>query len=249
MSSAPLLPLVGVTASTESVRGRPRVLLNRAYTDAVAAAGLAPLVLPPLDAALAPDVLRGVGGLVLTGGEDVAPRRYGAAPHPTVQVHEERDAFELALVATARTRGIPTLAICRGEQLVNVALGGTLVQDIPSERVDALAHDPKTARDARVHEVRVAPGSTLAAALQAACLATNSSHHQAIDRLGDGLRVVGRTADGIIEAVESTDPHWWMIGVQWHPEELIATTEEWDRRLFAAFAARVRAPAERGTDG
>ncbi len=236
--SAPL-PIVAVTASTEATGGRARVKLNEAYTDAISAAGLVPLVVPPLPAAVASRVLDAVQGLVLTGGEDVAPRRYGAVPHATVSdVHEARDECEIALVRAARERAIPTLAICRGIQLANVAFGGTLVQDIPSEHPEAAAHDAGTARDRRVHLVQVDAGSRLARAVGALALPVNSMHHQAVARPGDALRVTARAADRIIEGIESADDAWWMVGVQWHPEELVRGSEPWDRRLFAAFASR-----------
>jgi len=189
---------------------------------------------------MAPSVLDSVVGLVLTGGEDVEPGRYGAAPHPTVESHAARDECEIALVLAARKRAMPTFAICRGAQVVNVALGGTLVRDIPSERRGGLGHDPGGARDARVHEAHVEGDTKLAEMLGTEHLTINSFHHQAVDRLGNALRVSARAPDGIIEAIESTDPDWWMVGVQWHPEELIESAEAWDRQLFAAFAQRVR---------
>jgi putative glutamine amidotransferase len=123
-------------------------------------------------------------------------------------------------------------------QVVNVALGGTLVQDIPSQCADALAHDGG-ARDARVHLAAVRPDSRLAAALGTTTLRVNSSHHQALERLGDAIRVTATAPDGIVEGAESTDD-WWMLAVQWHPEELVATREPWDRELFRTFAARMR---------
>jgi putative glutamine amidotransferase len=179
---------------------------------------------------------------VLTGGEDLDPQCFGSARHEaTGEPHAARDAYELALARAARDLRVPTLAICRGAQVVNVALGGDLVQDIPSERPDARNHDPDVPRDARVHSVCVDVRSGLAAALGASELTTNSSHHQAANRVANGLRVTARADDHIIEGLESTDPDWWMLAVQWHPEELTATPEDWDRRLFAAFAAVVRA--------
>jgi putative glutamine amidotransferase len=120
-----------------------------------------------------------------------------------------------------------------------VALGGTLVQDLPSERPAALAHDGRWKRSDRVHGLRVAAGSRLAAALGATEAATNSLHHQAIARVAEGLVAVAHAPDGVVEAVEWDGDDWWMAGVQWHPEELTETTEEWDRALFAAFAAAV----------
>jgi putative glutamine amidotransferase len=231
--------LVAVTATTEIIRGAPRVRVNVAYTAALARAGLVPLVVPPLPAAVAPAILDGVVGLLVTGGEDVAPARYGEVAHPTVEMHEERDEMEIALVAEARRRKLPTLAICRGIQVVNVALGGTLVQDIPSQLANALDHDPGSARDARVHDVSVSPGSRLARALAADRLTINSFHHQALARLSSELCVTARAPDGVIEGAESADPDWWMLAVQWHPEELTNTPEPWDRNLFAAFASAV----------
>jgi len=234
-------PLVALTGTTAVGDGILRVRTNAAYVRALEAAGLVPIVLPPLDAANAARALDAVSGLVLTGGEDVAPQRYGEAPHRALgTINEARDAFELALIGAARARGLPTLAICRGIQVLNVALGGTLVQDIPSQCPSALPHAPPGSRAARVHEVHVAPATRLADALNARCVRVNSVHHQAIARVALGLRVTARAPDGIIEAAEWEGDDWWAVGVQWHPEELIDTDEEWDRALFAEFAAMVR---------
>jgi putative glutamine amidotransferase len=236
--SAP--PLVGLTATTAPADGIVRVRTNVAYVRAIEAAGLVPLVLPPLSAGHAERALDAVSGLVLTGGEDVAPRHYGEAPHPALgTVNEGRDAWELALVAAARGRGLPTLAICRGIQVLNVALGGGLVQDIPSQCPTALPHAPGNGRAARVHDVHVAPGTRLARAVGNGVLQVNSSHHQAIGRVAHGLRVSARAPDGIVEGAEWENGDWWAVGVQWHPEELIETEEPWDRGLFAAFAEAV----------
>lgn len=234
-------PLVAVTATTEVIRGAPRVRVNLAYTEALAKVGLVPLVVPPLPAAAAESVLAGVAGLLITGGEDVAPERYGEEAHPTVDAHEGRDESEIALILEARRRRMPTLAICRGIQVANVALGGTLVQDIPSQLANAIAHDAGDRRDARVHEVRVEKSSRLAAALGTECLMANSFHHQALGKVPSALCVTARSVtDGVIEGAESSDPSWWMLAVQWHPEELTNTAEAWDRNLFAAFANAVR---------
>lgn len=214
--------------------------VNAAYTEALRKVGLIPLVIPPLPAADAPAVLDGLAGLVVTGGEDVSPARYGQIAHPTVEAHEGRDESEIALVLEARQRGMPTLAICRGIQVVNVALGGTLIQDIPAQRPTAMDHDPKGRRDERVHMVRIEASSRLARALGTDCLTTNSFHHQAVDSVAPGIRISARAEDGIIEGAESADPAWWMLAVQWHPEELTETREPWDRDLFAAFTEAVR---------
>jgi putative glutamine amidotransferase len=233
----PTLPPVAVTATTEIIRGALRVRVNAAYTTALRGAGLLPLVLPVLDPADADAALDGVAGLVLTGGEDVSPGRYGSAPHPELgDTHDGRDAFEIALVEAARARALPTLAICRGIQILNVALGGTLVQDIPSEWTDPIVHDGDWARTARVHEVDVTPGSRLARALGTARPVVNSMHHQAVRTVASSLATVARAPDGMVEGVEWPTDEWWMVGVQWHPEELTASSEPWDRSLLSTFA-------------
>lgn len=234
-------PPVALTATTEIIRDVQRTRANVAYSEAARAAGLRPYILPVLSPDDADALLDGMAGLILTGGEDVDPAHYGSAPHPALgDVHAGRDAFEIALVRAARARRLPTLAICRGIQVANVALGGTLVQDLPSEWPTALAHDGDWARGDRVHELRVAPGSRLARAIGATDATTNSMHHQAIARVAQGLVAVAHAPDGVVEGVEWAGDDWWMAGVQWHPEELTGTVEKWDRALFAAFADAVR---------
>jgi len=235
------LPAVAVTATTESIRGVLRVRANASYTDSLHSARLRPFILPLLDPGDADAMLDGMDGLVLTGGEDIDPRHYGLRAHPALgDVHAGRDSFELALVRAAMARRLPTLAICRGIQIANVALGGTLVQDLPSEWPGALQHEGTWPRDQRVHGVRVEARSRLAKSLGAEKLTVNSFHHQAVASLAPGLTAVAHAPDGVIEGVEWTGDDWWMLGVQWHPEELTGTTESWDRDLFLAFAAAVR---------
>ena len=233
--------IVAITATSERVKDSTRVRVNRAYTDAIVAAGLIPLVVPPVPAEMASRILDAVAGLVLTGGEDVDPSYFGASRHPaTGPANDDRDRCELALAREAAARRLPTLAICRGVQVLNVALGGSLIQDLPSEHASTVEHDAEGSRNERVHGVDVSAGSRLGRILGAQSIVTNSFHHQAVDRLGDGLCTVGTSPDGVVEAVECTDRAWWMVGVQWHPEELTATPEEWDRALFAAFARAVK---------
>jgi putative glutamine amidotransferase len=246
-------PIVAVTASVRVDDGIGRLRLMTAYLDSLERASVIPIVMPPFGggpaetSALVERILDLVAGLVLTGGEDVEPVRYGAVPSPHLgRTSAARDAVEIAAVLGARDRLLPTLAICRGAQVLNVALGGTLVQDIPSERSGALAHDPKAARDARTHAVRLIDGSRAALALGAATALVNSKHHQAIDQLGHGLVITGTAPDGIIECVETPeeDP-WWMLGVQWHPEEFVQDRGAADHGLFAALAAAIDAQARR----
>lgn len=233
--------IVAVTASTKMVNDSGKVTVNRAYTDAISAAGLVALVVPPMTEEGARAILDAVQGLVLTGGEDVDPAHFGAPRHPaTGAANDLRDRIELALAKEAAARKLPTLAICRGVQVLNVALGGTLVQDIPSEMQTSIDHDAENARSSRVHDVTVDSGSRLAGILGAERIRTNSFHHQSVQRVAKGLRAAGKSPDGVVEAVECEDRAWWAVGVQWHPEELTATAEDWDRRLFEAFARAVR---------
>jgi putative glutamine amidotransferase len=216
---------VAVTAP----RRDERVALNTAYVRALEGSGLVPLVVPTM---LAPErataALASVRGLVLTGGEDVGPERYGAKPHPRLgSVDRARDAAELALIAAALNRRLPILAICRGIQILNVALGGTLYQDLDSERPGPIAHQDESGR----HAIRVEPGSWLEQTLGARSATVNSRHHQAIRDLAPGLEAVAWAEDGVIEAVEPADRAApWMAAVQWHPENLT------ERALFDGFA-------------
>jgi putative glutamine amidotransferase len=206
-------------------------------------AGLIPLIVPPLsnDRAAAA-VLDSVSGLVLTGGEDVDPARYGEERNEKVRsVNPARDATEAELVLEAKARGMPVLAICRGIQMLNVALGGTLVQDIASQCKTDIAHDEDGPRDSRSHEIVVEPGSLIAKAIGTERATVNSFHHQSVKRVAEGMRVTARSPDGIIEGLESTDKDWWAMAVQWHPEEMTDSPEPWDRGLFKAFAQQLKA--------
>lgn len=217
--------------------------LSATYVEALESAGLVPLIVPPLaDPHAARAILDAVDGLVLTGGEDVNPALFGEKPHPKLKmVNDRRDITEIALVLEAQRRRIPTLGICRGIQLVNVALGGSLIQDIPSECVGARDHDDGSSRQARSHEIVVEPASRTAAAIAATKARVNSLHHQAVKNVAPGLRVTARSEDGIIEGLEADDPDWWLLTVQWHPEEMTDSPEPWDRGLFRAFAGRLEA--------
>jgi putative glutamine amidotransferase len=232
-------PVVLVTATTARVKGQSCVSVAEAYTNALVDAGLIPLVLPPIEAAVAVAALAGVAGLVLTGGEDIDSRWFNESLHPAAgPTHVARDQYEIALSRAAHDKRIPTLALCRGAQIVNVALGGSLLQDIPSQR-PSVRHPASSRPSERVHVVELEPDSRLCALVGEARITANSLHHQAIDRVGAGIRVVGWSPDGIVEGIESTDRDWWMVGVQWHPEELTKTREDWDRRLFAGFRAAI----------
>jgi putative glutamine amidotransferase len=187
------------------------------------------------------DALERTGGVMLTGGDDVAPSRYGEPAHSAVvNVDGERDAFEIALVQEARRRGLPVLAICRGIQVMNVAFGGTLIQDIPSQVPGALDHrlavPPHKSFD-YAHEVWIEERSLLARLMQerlagSDSLAVNSRHHQAVRDVAHGLTVVATAPDGIIEAIEDPAARF-CLGVQWHPENFWRTGEF--RPIFEGF--------------
>jgi len=222
---------VAVSATRRTDLGRERVALNSSYVRSLINAGLTPLLVPPLiDVDKAGDALAGAAGLVLTGGEDIHPASYGEAPHARLEeTDQSRDAVELALYRAARERQLPVLAICRGIQLVNVAMGGTLYQDLPSEHPSTVDHiDPKGR-----HALRVESGSSLAQAVGSPS-SVNSRHHQAVKRLGEGLRAVAWAEDGVIEGAElANGDRSWLLAVQWHPEDDV------EAGLFAAFARAV----------
>jgi putative glutamine amidotransferase len=212
-------PVIGITAYEEDARWGPwserAVLVPATYVEAVEKAGGAAVVLPIQSKDLE-SLLGRVDGLVLSGGPDVDPDRYGESLHPrSDQPRVERDEFELALVDQAAQSDTPMLAICRGMQILNVARGGDLHQHLP-EIVGHAGHSP-TAGEYAQHQVDVLPASQLAAILKGSVVDAASHHHQAIDHLGAGLRVSASAQDGTIEAVE--DPRLaYFIGVQWHPE-------------------------------
>jgi putative glutamine amidotransferase len=230
------LPRIAVSGVVRSWDGADRTGVNAAYVRALLASGGVPLVLSPLmGSSLAGRALDGVDGLLLTGGEDIDPSWYGVEASPLLSPpSRERDLFELALFAVARQRGLPILGICRGIQLINVAMGGTLFQDLPFERPGAVDHRPNASRDARSHPVRLQPASRAANAMGGTSITVNSSHHQAIKDLALGLLATGWSDDDLIEAAETPAGTPWLLAVQWHPEEMHADARAPERGLFAA---------------
>jgi putative glutamine amidotransferase len=221
--------VVAVTATRRVDGGRERVALNSAYVRALVAVGLVPLIASSLlDPDRAPTLLDRVDGLLLTGGEDVDPAYYQTAPHPKIgSTDPQRDAVELALIAGARERRLPLLGICRGIQIVNVAFGGTLFQDLASEHPTAIDH----ADEKRYHGVRLEPRSLVHRTVGTLSASVNSRHHQAVRQLAPGLAASAWAEDGVIEAVEAANGSpSWMLAVQWHPED------ETERALFQGFA-------------
>jgi putative glutamine amidotransferase len=231
---------VAVTTSIRREDDTNRVGLSTSYLQALKNAGLVPILLPPVyDKSNSRETLDLVDGLLLTGGGDVDPEYYGSAPkHDLRGLSRARDESEIALIHAAKEMHIPTLAICRGIQVMNVAFGGTLVQEIGKDWPGALAHDGST-RTSRTHPVTLEPDSLIARAVGSTDFEVNSLHHQSIDRLADELRITGRAPDGIVEAAESTDPDWWALAVQWHPEDLVDEPQSPDRGIFSAFAEQI----------
>jgi putative glutamine amidotransferase len=208
---------IGVTTYRREREGRPRFSVPAAYVDAVRAVGAVPVLLSPGEAAPG-ELLERLDGLVLSGGGDLDPQFSGAAVHGAVYGScVERDDFELALARAAIALGVPTLAICRGLQIVNVVRGGTLHGHLPDVVGESVPHRA-TQLEAAAHSVRIEPASALAEVVAADHLASVPSwHHQAIDRIGEGLTAIAWAADGVIEAVELAGAPT-LMAVQWHPE-------------------------------
>lgn len=235
-----LFAAVTVTTRT-SQAGIERIVLEEGYLRGLRVAGLLPLVLSPLDdPGTHRRLLDAAGGLVLTGGEDVDPARYGESLDGARNVSSVRDEMEFGLLETALDRGLPVLAICRGMQLLNVALGGTLHQDLATDFDAAIAHDSWKEVAASIHGVRPAGPELLGGVFADEATMQNSAHHQGIEQLAPDLSPVGYAPDGLVEAVEHRGAGAWTVGVQWHPERKIDRDDGVNRRLFEAFGDAVR---------
>jgi len=260
-------PIIGVTVSeirakedAQRVRhGEPtqtEMTLGLAYMRAVEQAGGLPVALPPLKSENVDPLLDQLSGLLLTGGPDIDPACYGAERHPELgPIDHDVDVFEIALCRHADRRGMPILGICRGAQVLNVARQGSLIQHLPDISSGAIEHRQAEPGDRTTHEVQVAPDSGLAQTTGGGPVDVNSFHHQAIDRLGLGLRPVAWAQDGMIEAIETDegrDGHF-VLGVQWHAETLVEKTEQlalFERLVVAAeLAAAANELTAQSSDG
>ncbi len=233
-------PLIGITLDSEEPGGYsklPWYALRQNYCDAVAQAGGLPLPLPH-HPDLAAAYLDRISGLVITGGAfDVDPALFGATTrHDTVKLKGRRTQFELAIVRGALDRDMPILGICGGEQLLAVALGGTLVQHIPDEVPDCLAHEQPNPRTEPGHDVHLTPGSLLARIAGRDSIPVNSAHHQAVKDVPAAITINARSSDGVIEGVEDPSRRFCM-GVQWHPEYSISPADD---AIFRAFIEACR---------
>lgn len=219
--------------NSEPVQSR-ELALGLTYPEAIRRVGAVPVVIPPLDTESIEPLLDGLCGLCLSGGPDLHPTIYDAVPHPALGPTEPHlDLFEVALVRAAEARDLPVLAICRGLQVLNVARGGTLVQDLPSERPSDVVHRQQPPGSIPTHDVTLDGASLVASAVGAVEIRVNSFHHQAVDVLGSGLRAVGWATDGVVEAIQSTDRSF-TIAVQWHAESMVDSPEQ--ARLLSTFA-------------
>jgi putative glutamine amidotransferase len=243
-------PLILVTAHTEPQNTEfpdPAISLSLLYNDAILAAGGLPLILPcTANATVISEAVARADGVLLTGGEDVNPRLYCEEPlapeiaATVVTAIHGRDVTELILVEAVFRQRRPLLAICRGQQILNVALGGDLIADIPLLHPGALSHNCQEQRHQPVHQIHLEPTSRLAAIVGDPTLAVNSTHHQAVGRVAPPLQASGRSPDGIIEALELHPSHAdalpFLVSVQFHPERLYAKHPA-HARIFSAFIA------------
>ena len=235
-------PLIGITVGASLAKdGFEYARLRMTYVRAVEGAGGLPVLVPPTtDPAALPELLERLDGLLLPGGADIDPVHYGEPINGSEEPNPGLDQLELAAARWASEQDLPTLGICRGQQVINVALGGSLVQHMEG-------HAPSGARDALHHAFRIAPGSKLASVLGDAELDVNSHHHQAVKRLADGLIPVAWADDGTVEGIEAPD-RTWFLAVQFHPEDLVAQHAA-SRNLFDAFIAVCAATRTAVTSG
>ncbi len=239
------VPVIGITGRTDQ-SGRPPNLplfsISRTYVQAVRLGGGTPVIIPPhLEESELRPIFQHLDGLVLSGGGDILPAAFGEKDGGLLwSVDEQRDRTELTLARWALAEELPLLAICRGLQVLNVAAGGTLIQDIPTQVPNALTHSTVAGRPVAViaHTVDVAAGSRLAALFGDGELGVNSAHHQAVKAVGTGLAVTARAPDSVIEGLEQPD-HPFCVGVQWHPEAMVERYPKM-RQLFEALAAAAR---------
>jgi putative glutamine amidotransferase len=227
-------PLIGIT--TYGRNAEDKFTLPAAYVEAVRRAGGIPLLIPPGEVHL-DELLSTLDGLILSGGGDIDPAHYGSDGHPTIyMIDRERDSSELDLARRVVANGAPTLCICRGLQVLNVALGGTLIENLPDEVSGEITHRLEPSAPT-AHTLTILPSTQLAEYLEPGAAEVISWHHQAIREVAPGLQVAAQAADGTIEAVEAPD-HPWLIATQWHPE-MSAGRDPRQQQLFDEYIAAV----------
>lgn len=236
-----ITPVIGIPCMRVlQENGAYRQITNSSYTDALVAAGAAPLLLPIHGSE---EVVNTLYGLLLAGGMDINPVLYGEANNGSLEIDDIRDSVEMQFINLAIRDSKPILGICRGQQMLNVALGGSLYQDIPKDLPETtINHRINTdlkQRDLIAHPVNLESSSLLARIVEQPAIPVNSMHHQAVKNPGQNLKVTGYSPDGVIEALELTGRGKWVITVQCHPEELWQQYE-WASKLFSGFATAAR---------
>jgi putative glutamine amidotransferase len=233
-------PLIGITPDVAATgdNAEPLIVLQERYARAIQQAGAVPLVLPIASApATLRRIVKSLDGIVVSGGNfDIHPKYYGErATERLGNIREERTEFELELISLALKRDMPLLGVCGGAQAINVALGGSLYQDIKSQVAGAAEHEQGHLKDRGGHAVKIIPGTKLRRIVGRDSLEVNTTHHQSVKKLGKGLIVNAAAADGVVEGLESQG-HAFVLGVQWHPEFLVHRDNE-QRKIFSAFVA------------
>ena len=242
-------PLIGITSDFQrdkDIFKCPAYFISENYIMAVKEAGGIPIIMPYISDKIAIDeLLERIDGLLIAGGNfDINPAFYGEMPIEKLgRFNEKRTAFEMEITKAALKADKPILGICGGEQLLNVATGGSLFQDIETQVNGAKNHQQKTPKSEPYHPVNIEPGTKLHSILGCNTIKTNSTHHQSIKKLGENLRINAIAEDGIIEGIESTH-HRFILGVQWHPEYLYKKGKPYER-IFKAFIQSCKNPPER----
>lgn len=233
-----LKPVIGITSSNVTHNNLPSINLHEKYIQAIVAAGGVPVVIPTGTEDMAEVWASICNGIILSSGEDVDPNSYQANPEPKLQqTNLKRDLMEIALVKSVQQQKKPILAICRGITMLNVALGGTVIQDIETVNPKAIKHYQQSDREVPTHDVQINKPSLLYQIINDTKLRVNSMHHQSINKLAPTLKTIATAPDGVIEAVEGPSDAPFMLGIQWHPEEMAHV----DSRMQDLFQVFVRA--------
>jgi putative glutamine amidotransferase len=241
-------PIIGITSRQPVIKTSGGDLhahvVNKVYTDAVVRSGGTPITLPPVTPEDALHIADRIDGLLLSGGGDIDPSFYGGKLHDDMYaIDPARDEFEFALVREAQARRMPTLAICRGLQVINVALGGTLIEDIPSE-IGSTDHSIRGPEVVDCHQtVTIDSDSLVAQTIGSTEACVNSIHHQAVRQIAPGMRAAGWTGDGVVEVLDPEDHNWPLLAVQWHPEYLVVKDDAASLALFRALVETARMKA------
>ncbi len=231
-------PMIGIAPG---YNGAMTSTLSRSYTDAILRAGGIPVILPQVDnSEAAAEMVSQFDGIMLTGGVDIDPAYYGESVlNETVEIDAHRDTIDILYARAALDAKVPILAICRGEQLLNVVLGGSLYQDLPTQKPGEIAHRQKTDSKYPTHRIDVVEGSKLAQIMGRKSLEVNTLHHQAVKIPSDKVVVTAYSPDGVVEAYEGLNKNQWLVAVQFHPEMLVRADDSW-LALFKAFVKACR---------